>query len=176
MANEDGSVWVTFNGEIYNHAELRKNLRLDERHTFRSRADTEVIVHLYEEQGLDMVRAIDGMFAIGLWDARKRQLILVRDRMGKKPIYYTLARGRLLFASEVKALLAHPDVPRRLDLTALNQYLTFSNVPRTVQQLCLTWGVNPVACLNMWAKWVGLICATAASVSRHIFCSRWAWI
>ncbi len=129
MSNEDGTVWITFNGEIYNHAELRKSLRLDDRHRFRSRTDTEVIIHLYEERQLAAVEAIDGMFAIGLWDAARGRLVLVRDRMGKKPIYYTVAAGRLLFASEVKALLAHPDVARRLDLAALNQYLTFSNVP-----------------------------------------------
>src|SRR5262249_36317487 len=129
MANEDGTVWITFNGEIYNHAELRERLRLDDRHQFRSRTDTEVIIHLYEERELDAVSDLDGMFAFGLWDARRGRLVLVRDRMGKKPVYYTVAAGRLLFASEVKALLAHPDVARRLDLVALNQYLTFSNVP-----------------------------------------------
>ena len=129
MANEDGSLWITFNGEIYNHAELRKSLRLDDRHTFRSRTDTEVIVHLYEERQLGAIEAIDGMFAIGLWDGARGRLVLARDRMGKKPVYYTVVAGRLLFASEIKALLEHPDVGRRLDLAALNQYLTFSNVP-----------------------------------------------
>ena len=129
MSNEDGSVWITFNGEIYNHAELRASLRLDDRHTFRSRSDTEVIVHLYEERQLGVVKAIDGMFAFGLWDAMRRRLVLVRDRMGKKPLYYVVVAGRLLFASEIKALLAHPDVARRLDLVAVNEYLTFSNVP-----------------------------------------------
>jgi asparagine synthase (glutamine-hydrolysing) len=129
MPNEDGTLWITYNGEIYNHARLRRDLRLDERHRFRSRTDTEVILHLYEEQGLEAVRAIDGMFAFALWDARRRELILVRDRLGKKPLYYTVAAGRLLFASEIKALLAHPDVSRRLDLVAVNEYLSFSNVP-----------------------------------------------
>lgn len=129
MSNEDGTVWLTFNGEIYNHAELRKTLRLDDRHKFRSRTDTEVIIHLYEERQLGVADAIDGMFAFGLWDASRRRLVLVRDRMGKKPIYYVVAAGRLLFASEIKALLGHPDVARRLDLVALNEYLTFSNVP-----------------------------------------------
>jgi asparagine synthase (glutamine-hydrolysing) len=129
MSNEDGSVWITFNGEIYNHAELRRDLRLDERHRFRSRTDSEVIVHLYEERQLDAIDAIDGMFAIGLWDAARGRVVLVRDRLGKKPVYYTVVAGRLLFASEVKALLEHPDVSRRLDLVALNQFLTFSNVP-----------------------------------------------
>ena len=129
MSNEDESVWITFNGEIYNHAELRKTLRLDDRHKFRSRADTEVIVHLYEERQARVVEALDGMFAFGIWDAARRRLVLARDRMGKKPLYYTVAAGRLLFASEIKALLAHPDVARRLDFVALNEYLTFSNVP-----------------------------------------------
>ncbi len=129
MSNEDGAVWITFNGEIYNHAELRETLRLDDRHQFRSRADTEVIVHLYEERQLGVVNALDGMFAFGIWDAARRRLVLARDRMGKKPIYYVVAAGRLLFASEIKALLSHPDVARRLDLAALNEYLTFSNVP-----------------------------------------------
>jgi asparagine synthase (glutamine-hydrolysing) len=129
MTNEDSSVWITFNGEIYNHAELRKELRLDDRHQFRSRSDTEVILHLYEERQVGVVEALDGMFAFGLWDASRRRLVLARDRMGKKPLYYTVAGGRLLFASEVKALLAYPDVARRLDPVALNQYLTFSNVP-----------------------------------------------
>jgi asparagine synthase (glutamine-hydrolysing) len=129
MANEDGAVWITFNGEIYNHAELRKTLRLDDRHKFRSRSDTEVIVHLYEERQRGVVDALDGMFAFGLWDQSRRRLMLARDRMGKKPLYYVVVAGRLLFASEIKALLAHPDVARRVDLVALNEYLTFSNVP-----------------------------------------------
>ncbi|MEO7729968.1 MAG: asparagine synthase (glutamine-hydrolyzing) [Kofleriaceae bacterium] len=129
MANEDGSVWITFNGEIYNHAELRQTLRLDDRHKFRSRSDTEVIIHLYEERQRGVVDAIDGMFAFAIWDQGRQRLMLARDRMGKKPVYYTLAAGRLLFASEIKALLAHPDVARRVDLVAMNEYLTFSNVP-----------------------------------------------
>ena len=129
MANEDGAVQIVFNGEIYNHAELRQRLRLDDRHRFRSRSDTEVIVHLYEERQAEVVNALDGMFAFAVWDAARRQLVLARDRMGKKPLYYVVAGGRLLFASEIKALLAHPEVARRLDLVALDQYLTFSNVP-----------------------------------------------
>src|SRR5215470_2845539 len=129
MSNEDGTVWITFNGEIYNHAEIRQRLRLDDRHTFRSRCDTEVIIHLYEERQLGAVDELDGQFAFGLWDGKRRLLHLVRDRMGKKPIYYMVTGGRLLFASEVKALLGHPDSARRLDFVALNQYLTFSNVP-----------------------------------------------
>ena len=129
MSNEDGTVWITFNGEIYNHAELRSDLRLDDRHQFRSRSDTEVILHLYEERQVEVAEALDGMFAFGLWDQARRRLVLARDRMGKKPLYYVVVGGRLVFASEIRALLAHPDVARRLDLVALNEYLTFSNVP-----------------------------------------------
>src|SRR5262249_44545969 len=106
-----------------------ESLHVGERQKCRSRSDTEVIVHLYEERQLQVVESIDGMFAFGIWDAARRRLVLARDRMGKKPLYYVVAAGRLLFASEIKALLGHPDVARRLDLVAMNQYLTFSNVP-----------------------------------------------
>jgi asparagine synthase (glutamine-hydrolysing) len=128
LANEDASVWLTFNGEIYNHEALRGPL-LDAGHVFRSRCDAEAIVHGYEEHGTGIVRRLDGMFAFGLWDAHDERLLLARDRLGKKPLYYVEVGGRLLFASEIKALLAHPDVSRDLDLVALDHYLTFSNVP-----------------------------------------------
>jgi asparagine synthase (glutamine-hydrolysing) len=128
MSNEDETVWLTFNGEIYNHQALRPGL-IERGHTFRSSSDTESIIHLYEEKGVDCVQDLDGMFAFGLWDATRSRLVLARDRLGKKPLYYTVAAGRLIFASEIKAIVAHPDVRRELDLTALNQFLTFSNVP-----------------------------------------------
>jgi asparagine synthase (glutamine-hydrolysing) len=128
MSNEDGTVWLVFNGEIYNHAALRPDLEA-RGHVFRSRTDTEVILHLYEEEGVECLSRLDGMFALALWDERRRQLLLARDRLGKKPLYYTRAGGRLLFASEIKALLAHPGVSRDLDLEAMDLYLTFSNTP-----------------------------------------------
>jgi asparagine synthase (glutamine-hydrolysing) len=128
MSNEDGNVWITFNGEIYNHLKLRERL-LKQGHDFRSHTDTEAIVHLYEELGPESVAQLDGMFALALWDAPRRLLLLARDRLGKKPLYYTQVNGRLLFASEIKALLQHPVVRRDLDLEALDLYLTFSNVP-----------------------------------------------
>ncbi len=128
MSNEDGTVWLTFNGEIYNYRELRRELE-GRGHGFRSRTDAEVIVHLYEDAGLDAVTRLDGMFGLGLWDEGRRRLLLVRDRLGKKPLYYMSAGGRLLFASEIKALLRHPDVGRDIDPQALDLFLTFSSVP-----------------------------------------------
>src|SRR5262245_59687475 len=111
MTNEDGSIWITFNGEIYNHLEQRAPLAA-RGHVFKSRSDTEVIVHAYEESGRDCVSALDGMFAFALWDAGRRELLVARDRLGEKPVYYTDIGGRFLFASEIKALLQHPEVTR----------------------------------------------------------------
>lgn len=128
LSNEDGRVWLTFNGEIYNHPALRATL-VERGHVFRSRCDAETIVHAYEEHGAHVVSVLDGMFAFGIWDASARRLVLARDRLGKKPLHYIEIGGRLLFASEIKALLAHPDVSRELDPTALDHYLTFGNVP-----------------------------------------------
>jgi asparagine synthase (glutamine-hydrolysing) len=133
MANEDGRIRITFNGEIYNHADHRKPLE-SKGHVFASHCDTEAIIHLYEEHGADCVRHLDGMFAFAIWDDYRGRLFAARDRLGKKPFYYTVVNGRLLFASEIKALLQHPDVHRDLDREALDTFLTFSNTaaPRTL--------------------------------------------
>jgi asparagine synthase (glutamine-hydrolysing) len=145
MPNEDETVWITFNGEIYNHENLRKDL-IKSGHTYRSRADTETIIHLYEERGLDFVQEIEGDFAIALWDENKHRLVLARDRIGVKPLYYTIQNGRLIFASEIKAILAHPSIGREMDEESLYHYLTFltTPVPRT-----LFAGINklPAGCL-----------------------------
>jgi asparagine synthase (glutamine-hydrolysing) len=127
MTNEDDTIWITFNGEIYNHREQRAVL--ERNHIFKSRSDTEVILHAYEQYGVQCVSRLDGMFAFALWDARKRELLIARDRLGKKPVYYTVCGGRFLFASEIKALLQHPDVARDIDPLALDSFLTFSNTP-----------------------------------------------
>ncbi|MCM5681381.1 asparagine synthase (glutamine-hydrolyzing) [Schlegelella sp. S2-27] len=122
--NEDRSVWVVFNGEIFNYLELRRDLEA-QGHRFYTQSDTEVLVHLYEQHGEDFVVHLNGQFAIALWDGRAQQLVLARDRTGIRPLFYTNAGGRLLFASEVKALFACAEVPRRLDLDALGQTFTY---------------------------------------------------
>ncbi len=128
MCNEDETVWISFNGEIYNFADLRGPLE-SKGHRFRSHSDTEVLVHLYEERGVDMLQELNGMFAFALWDAKKRQLMLARDHVGVKPLYYWLDRDRIYFASEIKALLRVPELPRELNVAAVPQYLTFLWVP-----------------------------------------------
>ena len=128
MHNEDGAVTVTFNGEIYNHLALRAEL-IARGHTFRSRCDTEVLVHGYEEWGDALPERLLGMFAFALWDARRQRLLLARDRLGKKPLYYHLGRERFLFASEIKSLLCDPSVPRELDGEGLDLYLSARYVP-----------------------------------------------
>ena len=128
MANEDGTIWVTANGEIYNFPELRQALEA-KGHRFRSRCDIEVIPHLYEEYGPACVEHLWGMFAVALWDAPRRRLLLARDRLGKKPLYYYTGGGSLAFASECAALLAWPMVERRVEPTAIHEYLTYGYVP-----------------------------------------------
>jgi|HubBroStandDraft_3_1064219.scaffolds.fasta_scaffold00250_4 asparagine synthase (glutamine-hydrolysing) len=128
MSNEDGSVWVAFNGEIYNHDELRRELQA-RGHRFRSRCDTETIVHLYEEERELCVERLDGMFALAVWDERRRELFLARDRLGKKPLYWTRTSSGMVFASEIKALLRHPAITADLDIGAFHDYLTFVCTP-----------------------------------------------
>jgi asparagine synthase (glutamine-hydrolysing) len=128
MANEDGTIWVSFNGEIYNYLDLRDGL-VRRGHQFRSETDTEVLVHLYEEKGESLLNDLNGMFAFALWDAKRGRLLLARDRFGKKPLYYFIDGSRLLFASEVKGILADPSVPRQLDPEALSAYLSLGYVP-----------------------------------------------
>jgi asparagine synthase (glutamine-hydrolysing) len=124
LTNEDATVWVVFNGEIYNHWMLRQEL-VARRHVFRTRSDTETIVHLYEEFGRDCVQHLRGMFAFALWDARHERLFAARDRLGIKPFYYRYTRDAFLFGSEIKVILAHPDVAPELDRSVLPEYLAF---------------------------------------------------
>ncbi|HMK36837.1 MAG TPA: asparagine synthase (glutamine-hydrolyzing) [Desulfomonilaceae bacterium] len=128
MSNETGTVWVAQNGEIYNFPELREQL-LRKGHSFRTRCDTEALVHLYEDNGEDFTGQLNGMFAVAIWDDSRKTGILARDRMGKKPLYYFTAQGMLFFASEIKALLEVPGFSRRLNFEALHHYLSYKHVP-----------------------------------------------
>ncbi len=129
LANEDGQVVTVFNGAIYNYRELRDDLS-SRGHVFRTSSDTETIVHLYEEEGVDFAAKLRGMFAIALWDERDRQLVLVRDRVGKKPLYYSETANELLFASEIKAIVAALGGAPALDEQALSDYLSWGVVPQ----------------------------------------------
>lgn len=128
IANETGAVVVVLNGEIYNFRDLRTSLTA-KGHRFRTQTDTEVIVHLYEEDGVDAVQRLRGMFALALWDGERQRLLLARDRLGKKPLYYAQRPDRLLFASEIKAILQDPTVPTTVDPHAVDAYLAFQFVP-----------------------------------------------
>jgi asparagine synthase (glutamine-hydrolysing) len=130
MANEDGSVRLVFNGEIYNHADIRKELEALGGHTFRTdHSDTEVIVHAFEQWGIDCLQRFRGMFGLAIWDSRSQELWLARDRIGIKPLYWSLHHGRLSFASEIKALLTDPQQERGVDEQALYHYLSFLTTP-----------------------------------------------
>ena len=127
MANEDESIWIIFNGEVYNFQELRPRLEAVG-HRFRSRTDTETVIHAYEQYGVDCVQHLRGMFAFAIWD-KGRRLFLARDRLGKKPVYYYHGGDTFVFASELKALLQAPEVPREIDAQAVDEYLTWGYIP-----------------------------------------------
>jgi asparagine synthase (glutamine-hydrolysing) len=128
MSNEDGSLWLVCNGELYNYPTLRPGLEA-KGHRFHTNCDVEVLLHLYEEMGPECVSQVNGMFAAAIWDTRRQTLFLARDRMGKKPLYYRETPTQLLFGSEVKALLQHPSCPRELDPASLSKYLAYECVP-----------------------------------------------
>jgi asparagine synthase (glutamine-hydrolysing) len=136
--NEDESVWIVFNGEIYNHPDLRHRLE-QAGHEFYTKSDTEAVVHAYEEWGDAFLERLNGMFGLALWDGRRRRLILARDRVGIKPLYYAVSGRRLSFASELKGLLQDPSLPREVDPVALDQYLALEYVP---SPLCIIAGVR----------------------------------
>ena len=128
MCNEDRNIWITYNGEVYNFQELRTEL-IAKGHSFKSNSDTEVVIHLYEEMGTGCLDRLKGMFAFALWDSDKRVLFLARDRIGKKPLYYSLYDRGIVFASEIKSLLRHPMITKEIDLRSLSKYLTYEYVP-----------------------------------------------
>ena len=133
MTNEDGTIQLAYNGEVYNYQELRREL-LGKGHRFRSRTDTEVLVHLYEEEGVEMLSRLNGIFALALWDYNRQQLLLARDAVGVKPLYYSETNSGVIFASELKALLLSADVSRELDPVALHHHLAYlwAPAPRTM--------------------------------------------
>ena len=128
MSNEDRTIWLIFNGEIYNFKELSEQVR-SKGHTLKSQTDCEPIIHLYEEEGVDCLKHLNGMFAFAIWDGKQQRLFLARDRLGIKPLNYYWDGRRLLFASEIKAILCDPDVPREIDPEALELYLTLNYIP-----------------------------------------------
>lgn len=129
LTNEDESLWLICNGEIFNYVELRAELEV-RGHRFRTGSDCETILHLYEDRGLDFVHALNGQFAFALWDRRRRRLVLGRDRLGIRPVFYSETKNNVVFGSEIKALLSHPEVPRELDVVGLGQvFTTWSAVP-----------------------------------------------
>jgi asparagine synthase (glutamine-hydrolysing) len=160
LSNEDGTVWVTFNGEIYNFMEIRTELE-KKGHRFNTHSDTEVIAHAYEEYGETCFQRFSGMFAIGIWDDRRRRLVLARDRIGKKPLYYSLRGETLIFASELKAIVADPGFDRKVDPQSFAKYLFFEYVPcpRTIYAdvsklppaSVLTWEKDRVGVKEYWS-------------------------
>jgi asparagine synthase (glutamine-hydrolysing) len=159
MSISDGALWITFNGEIFNYVELREEL-IKKGHQFKTRSDTEVILHLYQEEGENCVQRLNGQWAFAIWDAKQRKLFLSRDRMGVRPLFYTQTADSFLFASEIKALFAHPGVQRDLDLQALDQIFTLwvTLPPRTAFKNI--WQLPPGHSLvlengqiRVWAYW-----------------------
>src|ERR1700704_6368032 len=157
--NEDRTVWIVFNGEIYNFAALRAELEAHG-HQFYTSTDTEAIVHAYEQWGPQAISRLRGMFGLAIWDTRSRTLLLARDRIGIKPMHYAIVKGRFYFGSEIKSLLQAPDLPRDLDMDAIDHYLSFLYTPRdgsifaNVRKLppghLLTWSNGAVAIDRYW--------------------------
>ncbi len=131
ITNEDGSLWIVFNGEIYNFNELREKL-LAKGHVFKTKSDTEVILHLYEEKGTDFPKELRGMFAVAIWDNRRKRLVLARDRIGKKPLFYAVTKSSLVFASELRSLLTIKDLPREINPAAIDAFLTLQYIPSPI--------------------------------------------
>jgi asparagine synthase (glutamine-hydrolysing) len=160
MSNEDDTLWIAFNGEIYNFQSLRADLEKTGRHHFKTRSDTEIILHLYEEHGERCVEHLRGMFAFGIWDSKNKSLFLARDRFGKKPLVYANLPEGLVFASELKALLKHPGVRKEIDYPAIDHYLTYQYIPspmtiyKTVRKLppahTLTWKNGEIKIRKYW--------------------------
>lgn len=159
MSNEDDTIWIVFNGEIYNFLELRSDLE-KRGHKFKSKTDTEVIIHLYEEKGEECFKELNGMFALAIWDQNKKKLIVAKDRLGKKPLYYTVINNTFIFASELKSILCHSLVKKEIDFDSLNKYFIYEYVPspktiiKNVNKLeaghFLVWHNNTLTSKKYW--------------------------
>src|SRR5436309_4182076 len=175
IANEDGSIQVVFNGEIYNHHDLRRDL-IARGHRFRTRSDTETIVHLYEEMGADCVTRLRGMFAIALWDARTNRLVLARDRLGIKPLSYWLTGDGIAFCSELRSLVALSRFPRRLDERGIAAFLSLGYVPDPLAAFAgvaklspghvLTWSAARGAAVERY--WTPVVAETTAQDEAEV--------
>lgn len=128
LSNEDKSIWLTINGEIYNYKELRQNL-IEKNHIFKTNTDSEVVIHAYEEWGTKMIDMLEGMFAFGLWDEKRNSLILARDKFGIKPLYYFLDDNQLIFGSEIKSIIKNPDIKREINFTSVCEYFSYRYIP-----------------------------------------------
>ncbi|MDD2637006.1 MAG: asparagine synthase (glutamine-hydrolyzing), partial [Bacteroidales bacterium] len=128
ISNEDNSIWLTINGEIYNYKELREILET-KNHVFKSQTDSEVVVHAYEEWGTDMINMLEGMFAFGLWDEKNQKLFLARDKFGIKPLYYYLDNNQIIFASEIKAIIENRGIKREIDISSVCDYFVYRYIP-----------------------------------------------
>lgn len=157
MSNGDGTVWIVFNGEIYNHKTLRSEL--EKKYIFKSNSDTEVIIHLYEEIGEEVFSRIQGMFSIALYDKKKKKLYLARDRMGKKPLYWSVSSTGLIFGSELKVLLNHPAFKKDIDMESLNRYFAYEYIPTPHSIFKNTYKLEP----GYFLSWDGI------SIKKTIF-------
>lgn len=168
MCNEDGTVWVVFNGEIYNHAQVRRELEALGGHQWKTdHSDTEVIIHAYEQWGIECLHRFRGMFAIAIWDARVKELWLIRDRVGVKPLYYSFHHNRLTFASEIKALLEDPQQQRAVDEDALFAYLSFLTTPAPQTLFAGIQKLPPGTWMRVRAN---------GQVEQHRYWDAWDWV
>ena len=129
MCNHDGTIWITYNGEVSNFRQLKKKFQLDQKYPFRGTSDTEVLLYLYEEMGIDFIRELSGMFAFCIYDSRKQKAFLVRDFFGINPLFYSMKGDKIYFASEIKALLDIPDFKKEVDEEAIYHYITLGYIP-----------------------------------------------
>ena len=166
ISNEDGTIWIVFNGEIYNYQDLRQ-LVTGKGHILKTSTDTEVIVHLYEEYGIDCLSYLEGMFAFALWDSQKERLLIARDRMGEKPLHYGVFAGQLIFGSELKGILAHPGSKKELCPEALQKYLALEYVPAPLSIFANIFKLMPAHYLLVQSGQLRTACYWTPAISQE---------